>query len=114
MPCLSAKTPALETVLNLILGVALCAFSTCWGCVCGIRHMRLDWENEVEVIKRGAAVSLYLLPNMFVTMALTVGSVVAGMRMDTKRLTLFLILVTAVLAALSYRRALSLAEKAET
>lgn len=112
--CLSARVPMLETALYLLLGLSLCAFSTAWGCVCGIRHMRLDWENEVEVIKRGAAVSLYLLPNMFVTMALTVGSAVTCMRVDPRCLTLGMILVTAVLAALSYRRALSLAEKAET
>ena len=32
--------------------------------------MRLDWENEIEVIKQGAAVSIYLLPNMFAVMGL--------------------------------------------
>ncbi len=34
--------------------------------------MQLDWENEVEVIKQGSAVSIYMLPNMVVGMGLCV------------------------------------------
>ena len=102
--CLSARAPLLDTALYLLLGTALCAFSTAWGCVCGIRHMRLDWENEIEVIKQGAAVAIYMLPNMFVVMGLTVLAVVLGMRMDRRLLALLFTLVAALLAALSYRR----------
>ena len=107
--CLSARVSALHTVLFLILGFALCAFSTAWGCVCGIKHMRLDWENEVEVIKQGAAVAIYLLPNMFVCMGLVVLSVFLGMRVDHVLLTLVMILIAAALAFLSYRRVMALA-----
>ena len=109
--CLSAKVSALNTVLYLILGLALCAFSTAWGCVCGTRHMRLDWENEVEVVKQGTAVTLYLLPNLFSVMGLTVLSVILGLRMDHKLLALLLILAVSVLALLSYRWVLSFAGK---
>ena len=73
--------------------------------------MRLDWENEVEVIKQGAAVTVYLLPNLFVTMALIGLTIFLGTRMDHKLLTLILILITAVLAALSYRKAMTLAKR---
>ena len=109
--CISAKTPLADAALYLLLGVVLCAFSTAWGCVCGIRHIRLDWENEVEVIKQGSAVTIYLLPNMLVVMALTVLVVFLGLQMDHKLLTLLLILAAALLAALSYRRVMVLAEK---
>ena len=109
--CISAHIPLADSVLYLILGFALCAFSTAWGCVCGIRHMRLDWENEVEVIKQGAAVTVYLLPNLFVTMALIGLTIFLGTRMDHKLLTLILIMITAVLAALSYRKAMTLAKR---
>lgn len=109
--CISAKVPLLDSVLYLILGFALCAFSTAWGCVCGVRHMRLDWENEIEVIKQGAAVTVYLLPNLFVTMVLVVLAVFLGTRMDHKLLTAIFILITAALAALSYRRVMVLAGK---
>ncbi len=109
--CVSAHVPLLHTALYLLLGLALCAFSTAWGCVCGVRHMRLDWENEVEVVKQGAAVALYLLPNMFAVMGLLVLSVILGMRMDHALLTLLFTLIAAVLAALSYARVMALAKR---
>ena len=109
--CISSKAPALETALYLLLGLALCAFSTAWGCVCGVRHMRLDWENEIEVIKQGAAVAIYMLPNMFAVMGLTVLAVVLGLRMDRKLLALLFTLVAALLAALSYRRVMILSKR---
>ena len=109
--CISAKTPLFDTVLYLLLGVVLCAFSTAWGCVCGIRHMRLDWENDVEVSKQGSAVTIYLLPNMFVVMGLTVLAVFLGLKMDHKLLTLIFILAAALLAVLSYWRVMALARK---
>ena len=109
--CFAAKTPLLDTALYLLLGLALCAFSTAWGCVCGIRHMRLDWENEIEVIKQGAAVAVYMLPNMFVVMGLTVLVDFLGTRMDHRLLTLTGIVIASALAALSYMRVLRLTGK---
>ena len=109
--CISAKVPVINTVLYLILGVMLCAFSTTWGCVCGIKHMRLDWENEVEVIKQGSAVAIYMFPNMFVVMGLVVGVIFLGMKINHAVLALIFIVVVAALAGLCYLRALSLAKK---
>ncbi|MBQ6380620.1 MAG: hypothetical protein IJJ41_03340 [Clostridia bacterium] len=111
--CVSTKTPLPDTLLYLVLGVVLCAFSTAWGCVCGIRHMRLDWENEVEVIKQGAAVTIYLLPNMLVAMGLTVVSVILGMHMDHKLVAGIFILIAGILALLSYRRVMVLARRSD-
>ena len=108
--CISARVPLINTVLYVILGTALCAFSTAWGSVCGIRFMRLDWENEIEVIKQGTAITLYLLPNMFACMILTVLMVILGIRIDHRMLTAIMILIVTFLAWLSYRRALSLAK----
>ncbi len=102
--CISAGTSLFTAILCLLLGISLCVFSTCWGCVCGIRHMRLDWENEVEVIKQGTAVSIYLLPNMFATMGLVVLSVFLGMKMDQNLVLAGMIPVVLLLAGLCYRR----------
>lgn len=101
--CVSAQVPLLDTVLYLVLGFALCAFSTAWGCVCGVRHMRLDWENEVEVVKQGSAVAIYMLPNMFVVMGLVVLIVFLGTFINHALLALGFTLIAATLAALSYR-----------
>ncbi len=109
--CISAKVPVLDTGLYLLQGLALCAFSTAWGCVCGIRHMRLDWENEVEVIKQGAAVTIYLLPNLIVVIGLTVLSVFLGTRFDLRLIAVCFTAIAAILAALSYRRVMVLSKK---
>ena len=109
--CKSAGVPAADMLLYLILGLALCAFSTAWGCVCGVKHMRLDWENEIEVIKQGAAVAIYILPNMFVVMGLTVLVVILGLKMDHRLLTMMLIFIAALLAGLSYLRVMALAKR---
>lgn len=101
----------LNTVLDVILGIALCAFSTTWGCVCGVRHMRLDWENEIEVIKQGAAVMIYLFPNMIVTMILVVAMVLLGLVVNHLLITVVCILVVTLLAVLCYWRVMKLAEE---
>lgn len=111
--CISAKVPAVDTILYLLLGFVLCAFSTAWGCVCGIRYIRLDWENEIEAIKQGAAVAIYMFPNMFVDMGLTVLIVFLGMKIDHKLLALVMIAIAAGLTALSYRRVCALAGAAD-
>lgn len=108
---ISAHVAILDMVLYLILGAVLCVFSASWGLVCGIKHMRLDWENEVEVIKQGAAVMIYLFPNMFVTMGLIVLVVWLGTVVNPTLVTLILIAVAGILAALSYVRVLRLAKE---
>lgn len=105
--CISAHVPFISTMLYLLLGVVLCAFSTAWGCVCGIKYMRLDWENEVEVAKQGAAVTLYLLPNMFVTMGLVVLVVFLGTMINADLILLILLAVISVLTVLSYWKVVS-------
>ncbi|MBQ9516451.1 MAG: hypothetical protein IJR60_00040 [Eubacterium sp.] len=109
--CVSAKVTVLNTVLYLVLGFALCAFSTAWGCVCGVKHMRLDWENEVEVIKQGSGVTLYLLPNMFVVMGLCVLVVFLGTKINHSLIAVIFTAIAGVLAALSYKRVMALAER---
>ncbi|MBO4900976.1 MAG: hypothetical protein J5509_11875 [Lachnospiraceae bacterium] len=108
---ISAHVPVSEMILYMILGVALCAFSTTWGCVCGIKHMKLDWENEIEVIKQGTNVAIYMFPNMIAVMGLTVLVVFLGMRMNHLLLTAIMILIAALLAAICYVRALALAKR---
>ena len=109
--CISSKASVTDSIMYMLLGITLCAFSTTWGCVCGVKHMRLDWENEIEVIKQSSAVAIYMLPNMFVCMGLIVLVVVLGMHMSHILLTLIFIAITALLAFLSYLRVMSLAKR---
>lgn len=109
--CISSGTPILDTILYLILGLSMCAFSTTWGCVCGIKHMKLEWENEIEVVKQGAAVTIYLLPNMFVTMIFSALSIFLGIIMGHMIPTLIFIVLYSGLAVISYIGVMSLARK---
>ena len=70
--------------------------------------MRLDWENEVEVIKQGSAVAIYLFPNMLVTMGLVVLVVYLGTFISLNLITIFMILITAVLAGICYFRVIKI------
>ena len=109
--CISAKVPIVESILYIILGICLCGFSTAWGCVVGVKHMRLDWENEIEVIKQSAAVAIYLFPNMIVTMGLVVLMVILGRSVDHNLLAIIMILISSTLSALSYARVMALAKR---
>ena len=95
--CISARASLLETVCFLILGVVLCCFSAVFGCACGIHFMRLDWENEIEVIKQGVGVAVYMFPNMILTTVLLLGSIFLSKVMGTVGVILIATAVYAVL-----------------
>ena len=78
-----------------------------------MKHMRLVWENEIEVVKQGTAVMLYLFPNMFVSMGMVVLVVALGMRMNANILSLAVTALALLLALLSYRNAMKLADAFE-
>lgn len=106
--CVSAKVPVYSTVLYVIEGILLCGISTAWGCVCGIKFMRLDWENEVEVIKQGTAVSVYLFSNMFITMLLVVLVVFLGFKINPDMVTIGIIIMAAIMSAGFYVKAIDM------
>ena len=106
--CISAKTPLLMSLLSVVLSVMLCAFSTAWGCVCGVKHIKLEWENEIEVVKQGTAITLYLLPNMIATMVLIVLSVFLGMKLNGNLVVIILIFIVTLLTFMSYKKVVKL------
>ena len=81
--CISGKATFTETISFLILGFVLCCFSSVFGCACGIHFMKLDWENEIEVIKQGTGVVVYMFPNMILTIALLLGSILLSKYIGT-------------------------------
>ena len=107
--CISGKVPFVSTCLYLLVGFALCALSNTWGCVCGIKHMKLDWENEIEVVKQGVGVALYMFPNMIVVLGLGVLVIVLGIKMDQRIVTALVLCGVSAIAALLYARAMKLA-----
>ena len=73
--------------------------------------MRFDWENEIEVIKQGTGITAYILPNIFVTIAMVPLSVFLGMRFDRDIVAVIMIAVVSLLAVLSYMKVMSMAKK---
>lgn len=108
---ISAKAGFWNTIMYLICGFTLCAFSTTFGLVCGLKHIKLEFENDVEVVKQGAAVVLYLFPNMFITMILVVLAVIFGMRVNGNILIGGFSVIMILLSIVCYKRSLSLALK---
>ena len=101
----------IDCILFVLEGLALCTFSTVFGMVCGIRYMRLDWENEIEAIKQSTAVAVYIFPNLFGTMGIIVGSVILGTVIGAKAVSVIITVVAAMLAGICYLRVKTLVKK---
>ncbi len=76
---ISAGAGFINILLSIVVGFVLCMFSVYYGMVCGLRFIKLEWENEIEVIKQGAALVVYIFPNMILDIILVVLSVIAGL-----------------------------------
>lgn len=95
----------LPCILTLVLcEIALCAFSTAWGMVCGVKFRKLEWTNEIEVVKQGSALAVYLFPNMLVTMLLLALFIGLGQLTGPILSNLVLALFASSLALLCYRK----------
>ena len=99
------------TVLNISLIIVLCFLSTGYGLLCGIHYRRLDWENEIEVVKQGTALVLYLFPNMMLTMAFIVGVTSLGRKINPAVIQFILIPVILLIAFVCWKKAIEAAER---
>ena len=111
MMCFSARVGILETFGYLILGVILVIFSATYGCACGLHFLKLDWENEIEVIKQSAGVAVYMFPNMLLTMIMLVGCVILGFVVNTGVVIVIAVLLYSLLSLLFYFRVMKLVKK---
>lgn len=98
----SFKASLLDSIVGIVMFIVMCLFSTTFGMRCGIKHMRLDWDNEVEVVKQGSATTTYLLPNMFTAMILMGGMSAAVFFIDGKLIALGIIFIYSILTILAY------------
>ena len=102
--CISAGTSVFEMLGFMLLGVVLCVFSAIYGCACGVHFIKLDWENEIEVIKQGTAVAAYMFPNMIMTTGLMFGSIFLAKRLGTIPVILVAIVIYSVLSMYFFTR----------
>ena len=109
--CIFAKAPIFTTIIFIILGIVLCVFSSVYGCACGVHFMRLDWENEIEVIKQGTAVAIYIFPNVIITCLMLVGSIFLANVVGVIAGTGIIMAAYAIFAVVFYFRTMKLAEE---
>lgn len=76
--CICFRVSIIDAITSVIAIISLCIFSTISGLRSGLKHRRLDWENEIEVIKQGMAVSMYIIPHIIVGIILMPLAVVAN------------------------------------
>ena len=110
--CFSMRVGFLDYVVNICLIVSSVLFSTVYGMYCGAKKMRLDWDNEIQVVKQGPGPSLYVLTNMFPLMLII--SALGGLAfiMDTKLPALALSVIYLLFTLLSYKGVKKVASKA--
>ena len=72
--------------------------------------MKLDWENEIEAIKQGTAVVIYIFPNMILTCILLVGSIFLANAVGMITGTVIIMAAYAVLSVIFYFRTMKLAK----
>ncbi len=66
-----------EILLFVVLMLVLCAFSTVYGQILGVRFAKFDWDNEIEIIKRGAANGIYIVSNIFLSLIVAALAIVS-------------------------------------
>ncbi|MCQ2523746.1 MAG: hypothetical protein MJ123_05340 [Lachnospiraceae bacterium] len=93
----------ISTILFLILGIALCGFSSLLGMVMNLAHPSFEWENEIDVIKKGASVGLYMLINMTLTCILVVAVVPLAGLIGSVNISCIMILFFALLDFICYK-----------
>lgn len=110
--CIGLRCGAgVKEILSFIAcGVAMCMFSTFFGLTCGIRHIKLEWENDMEVIKNSAGVGVYVLVNMVLTMIATVGAIFIGISKGAAFTNFALAIIYGILAFIFYKWSMKLAK----
>ncbi len=64
------KQSFLVILVTTLLIVVFVLFSVLFGCFIGLKFRRLDWENEIEVVKQGGGLGVYVLVDMLLAMGL--------------------------------------------
>ena len=99
---LSAHTSFIELLLSSVCGIVQCIYATNAGMIINLLFPKLDWKNDIEVIKQGASVAIYMLPNMFLTMGVGVLAVIAGLKLGSVTAILLVTALYAILAAVAW------------
>lgn len=96
------KVSLVEIVVLLITITSMVLFSTTYGMVCGLKFLKLEFENDIEIVKQSAAVTAYLLPNLLLTTVLASGAVYFGLKIGSVSILIIISLLYFILTLVAY------------
>ncbi len=94
----------LDVISMIACGLALCLYSTLHGMMCDIKHVKLEWDNEIEVIKQGSAVAFYMFPAIFFNIFMFIVLVFLGNAFPIPMLLGIITVLVLLFSYLRYRR----------
>ncbi|MBR0434537.1 MAG: hypothetical protein IJK13_00850 [Lachnospiraceae bacterium] len=100
-----------EIILFAVCGAVLSIYSATCGMNCNVSHPNFEWTNEIEIIKQSTAITLYVLPNMFIMMILGVLIIFGGRIVNPDIEILAVTIIYMALAAFFYKRSIKKAAK---
>ena len=67
---------AADTAVTVLYAFALCAFVASFGLTVGLKHPKLDWTNDIVVIKQSSAIMITVLLGMLIAFVM-IGAIMA-------------------------------------
>ncbi|MDD3339816.1 MAG: hypothetical protein PHS82_13285 [Lachnospiraceae bacterium] len=98
------KVDVATLLIYILLTLVSVGFSTTFGMWAGIRFAKFDWENEIEVIKQGAASMLGIFVNMILQIILAVAVGALSLICDGRILMVIVVVLLGVVDWLIYGR----------
>ena len=98
------RVSLIDAIASVIAMISLCVYSSVFGLRSGLKHRKLDWNNEIEVIKQGMGVTMYIIPHMISCLLLMPLVVVVNYYLHNVALIMLgLTLVAWILVALAWK-----------
>lgn len=104
---ITLQLDVLTFLLYFVVSFAMVSFSTVIGMWFNLCFQKYQWQNDVEVVKQGAAVALGILVNMFLQMILIFVSMVLSFIMDGRIVLTGISVFFCLLSGIIYRALLS-------
>ena len=108
---ISAGAGIFDILAGVFCIVVLSFFCTVFGLVRGVKHMRLDWEADIEIVKKGRAVGNYMFGNMLLTIGAFLINTVLCTLFGSVVALIFIAVLFGIFTMLSYLKLCKLAQK---
>lgn len=105
---IAMKLDIIMIVLYFLVTASAIFFSTTFGMLLGQKFANFEWENEIEVIKQGAASAMCIFKNMVVQLVLAGLTIFLTQVIDGKVPLLVIAILVSGISFLFYRRVIKI------